>query len=301
VTGWWLVALALASDPGEPLRACRDPLREGRYAEADAPCRACATMDDFCRGRVEWLDQRRDGDGGFDALAKLEAARRGEAGPEAVLAVRDDAGAPWTVRAEAAVWLADRAWRERDAEGAVSALDPVWPPPEGAPEAVSRRVVELRARGLAGMGRDEEARATEAAIRVGPGDRLSPAEEVARERSRSTGTRLAAGLLAAFALVTAPLGARALASGLRPLPLGLLPLILLLGGTWAIADAWEDGAGRMIPPLAAGLVAVHVLTLYAQVSAPAWRRVLGLSGAVASLAVAWLALWYTDSLDLVGR
>lgn len=295
-----LVATALATDPDGPEAAftrARDAELHGRWDEVATTCaelRAAWPEDRRaadCARRQDWLDRRRDADGTLRGFLVLEQARRSELpdpGP-AVESVRTAAASSVVTEADASAWLARRALDGRDAPGALALLDGIGPlPPEEA--ALAGAVDELRAEALAGVGREDEALDRDAEV----------AARVILDRRRRALARAAAAAVALFGCAVAPF-----LGGWRDAgpPRGLVPIALGFAGAGGLATAWEAGSAAAVPWALAGALAVHALALPALLAlrrAPWPRRVVRGLAALATVALAYLAAWWTETLPWVG-
>jgi hypothetical protein len=273
-----LVASALASDPG-----CREAANAGDLDRLVEACADCATH--FCSGRLEWLERRRDPDGGIAGVQALERARRtSESAGELHRISRDEAISP-VVRADASCALARAAATPGEA---FAILQPFLPNRAALPEEVRRPLVSLASKALAGLGRDDEARALNAEIHPS-GSGVSEVDVAIRARRERAGAAVAAAGVAGFAAVILP-------SALRRREIGWGGP--LLGGfaflAWALAEAWERGAGAPIATLAAVLLPFHLLCAAGVGAAPRWWFRIG--AFASTLALSWLALWGTGQL-----
>lgn len=314
---WVLVAGLAAPTVHEALAAeAAAAETQNRWARARTACRAAIDADPtgpralWCRRRLDFMDAREDPGGGFAAFTRLEALRREaiHGDPAAVRAGLLDLlgaeGVSPTVRAGAVLWLADDALDRLDDPGlALSLTGAAYADRAVLPRSEHGRLVQLHARALAEAGRLDEARAVEDEIRVASGaPRPTVVEGIAREQGRAREARVAWGALGVFAVLAAPSAAR----GVRglPRPDGLVLLAGTLLATWAIAEAWAEGAGAALPWMAPGLALVHLTSLAARAGLAPERRVLrvlvSVAAVPATLAVGYLALLHTDTLPWIG-
>ncbi|MEZ4241737.1 MAG: hypothetical protein R3F59_37435 [Myxococcota bacterium] len=312
-----LWAAAWASDVDAVFAEARRAEADQRYAEAVALCHEVvdAAPDGgrapTCARRIAFLERRRDADGAFAGWTTLERVRatwRGAAERAALLAqvaaVADDPGVAAVVRAEAAGWLAQQALDAGDAARAVAVTDGIVARGGlGDDPAVERQVRTVRALALATLGRDAEAVATEAPIRVPVDDaahRPTPVEQLVAERRRRWAAWAAGAVLAGFGVAAAAAVARA-PRVRTPWPAGLAVVLLGVGGAGALAAGWDAAAGAPVPWLAAGLGGVHVVALLALIRLEGRARAaMRVGAALATLAAGWLALWWTGSTAWVG-
>lgn len=287
--------------------------RDQRFGDAVTACQeAIRLLPDGprsrrCADRLTHLEARRDADGGFDGWATLETVRAQwrhvdpEASRATVLALTTTEGISETVRAEALVWLAaDALDRRGDPDAALAATKALYADRGDLEPAVWRGLVGVHARALAALGRYEEALAAEDEIRIdAPAPRPTPVERLQWADTRVQLTKGAWGLLAAFGILVG--GWTLWARPPRVTPLGLVPLIVGGGATWLLAERWSHGAGDAIPWMVLGWSIVHLLTAPAQRAATSamGRGVLGVGAALATLAVAWVALFHTATLPWV--
>lgn len=311
----WLLALPLAlaePDPAAHLQAAADASRAeqaGDWAGADAACARAIDAQpdgpraDRCARRRAWLATRQDTDGGWDAWGALESARRSarDAGPDAtraaVEAVLTRTDAPPLVRAEAYLWLAEDDQRRGDVTAADAHSAAGYDLRTAVPDDVARQLALQRGRVLALTGKPDEALAVEGTVTLRGSPRQSPVQELLAAQRDARVRNGAWATVGVFLLLTVP-SARAPRPGLRPW--GLVPLGVGLAGAWAIGHGWEAGVADAIPWMAPGLVLVHLLTAVAQDGASRVRAaVVGVASALASLAIAWLALDHTLTLPQV--
>ncbi|MCB9686145.1 MAG: hypothetical protein H6735_13980 [Alphaproteobacteria bacterium] len=292
-----LTALAEPSDPDEAYARVREAELQGRWEEVATACDELRTRwpdaarAEPCQERLDWLSRRRDTDGGLAGWGALEAVRRtpGDGDVDRVEAVRAAHGTSPVTRAEASAWLAYRALEDGDAERALDLVDGADPLPDEE-IALRLRLEQVRAEALAVLGRDEEALAT--------APEIAAAVRLERRRWRWA---MASGVVAGlFLAVTAPyVGAwRDLAQ-----PRGLWPLVLGFVGAAVIGAAWEAGSADAVPWALAGAVAVHALALPAlhRLRSAPWRqRTVRALAALATVALAYLAGWWTGTLGWVG-
>lgn len=307
-----LAALATAQ-PTESHQAlylqARTAESEHRWAEAVAACTGAIEANPTgprtptCRERLAWLQARRDPDGSFRGLTALQGVRRDyrtlapDEAVRRVVPVAEDPGVAELVRTDARVWLArDALERRNDPEAALAWTAPVLAEHTGPLRASA---VGLHARALATLGRGAEALEVEAEIRVDPVNktRRTPAETILFEQRTALAARVSAGVIALFALVSAPLAWR---HGRGQHPVAWIPLLVLAGGAGLIAEQWAEGAGAATPWMALGFVGVNLLAGPALRPLTGWRRV-GVAGlaACATAATTVLALVLTDTLDWV--
>ncbi len=275
---------------------------EGRYEDAllayqDAVDRAPAGVRAVtAAARREWLLFRRDRDGGWDGLTLLEEVREGWRslpGDEARRRVESLLGtsdlSP-TLAVEAHIWLIqDDLERRRDPEGAAFWALSLKLPSQGIPVSTQLAWSQAKIRALARAGKWEEAKTLSPSSSPAAGVPL--VERMARDQKRQRMTGMAQGGLAAFLVLALPLAGRTLRRGEARLPLGLLPLGVLLGGAFALMKLWRDGPQRPFLLAAAACVAIHLL------SSLAGQGALLLSGQRTSRvvrgAVGVLAAWAT--------
>ncbi|MCO4744946.1 MAG: hypothetical protein KC912_09160 [Proteobacteria bacterium] len=274
-----LMGAALASGRAE----CASAERQGHFAAMRSACAECSVDQAFCEGRLTWLAQRSDPDGGVTSLQLLADARRDEATADAIAAMAIDEGASVWVRTEARLWLA--------AEQPDQAVDWLRSARTMAPEPLLRQVELALAKALATAGEVEEAEQVEAPHRLGP-TRPSPVQQWLAQRTQRWVAGASAVLLAFFVGVTAP----ALHRSDRAW--GLLPLTVLVSGSAVYVGLYAHGAAAGLWLFLPGAAIIHVASVRAFKESPAaWRRVL--SG-LATLAWGYLALWWTGTLMQVG-
>lgn len=300
---------ARADDAEAAFRACQAAERALDYAEAATACATCFDLDPTgpratrCAGRADWIEARRDPDGGFAALTALQEVRRDyrSLGADAARSRVHDLWASTRagiVHAEAALWLARHDLQAGDAEAALGYTTPLWGqewPPE-----VAKPLTELHTTALARAGRIDEARAAE-----GPstGPRASAADVAVRERRRDALSATSGVGVALFAAAGLPLAVRGWRRGAagRVVPFGLVLLLVAFVGAGLLAESWEAGAGRSLPWLAAVAVAVHAVALGAQLGVGGrWRAAVGALAAWATVGGSFLVLRATGSLDWIG-
>ncbi len=293
--------------------ACRDADRAGRSDVAFAACAACASEPGpragWCADRADHYAARADADGTFAGWSELEQARRTPDDPSRearveALVVRD--GLSPTTRVEATLWLMDAASRRGDFAGALAASEAVWPPealathPSGTAEsAVRDRLILRRSEALARLGRVDEARAVEAAVRVPTAPsaaRPSPVDAIAMEQRRTLGAYLAGCALLASLVALAPFAWR----GQSGAPWGLVPLGVMAGGAWGVAEAWAPGSGASVPWLFAAFAVVHLIAARALGGASRGRAPLRIAAAGATLAACYLTWWWRGELAWLG-
>lgn len=315
---WLLLALvARGQTPDNALLG--EALDAARRGDPAAEHLACAQIvaagpHDRCARRLAWLDARRDGEGSLTLLARLEQVRLRwrdqppEVSRAEVEAVFDQAP-PGALRADAGIWLArDALGRLNDPDLTLTHTRPLLDVDlaQGAPldpterDRLRRQAVGLHSRALAKLNRTEEAVRVEAEIRVpSQAPRLSPVEQIARERRLGQVASLAWGAVGTFLLVALPVAVRARRIP-QGLPLGLIPLWIGCGGTWFLAESWAAGAGAALPWMTGGLTAIHLVSFAALSRPRVGAPVIRLLSALASLAVVFLALYRTQTLAWVG-
>ncbi len=303
-----LIALWLAV-AGADEGACRAAEAELRLDDALVACGACAEAPGprsaWCGARVGRLLARTDADGGLATLTALEGvrARWSQGDPDALRAEVDAlagrAGLAPTLAAELAIWRAtDSRRRLDDADGALAITAAAWPAPPGVDPSVVRLLGGLHAGLLAEGGQLDAARAVEAAVRVPVAEgaaRPTRVDQVVAGRWRRWGAAVSAAALLAFAAIAGPLAWR----GERRWPLGLIPLVAGVAAAMAVTAWWAPGEGGALPWIGAGWVAVHLVSARA-LARGRWRPVLRGAAALATLAVAYLVLWWRSELGWVG-
>jgi hypothetical protein len=287
-----VVAAALAGDDAEALLAAsRRSEREQRWADAVAACETLvATYPDVpeartCAGHLAAWRARQDPDGTYTSLATLEAVRRRQRPEDALEPWVSDEGVPRVLRAEAASLRARRALDRGDTAAATAAVAPWLEVDVGDPQvsAVARSV-------------DTEARALD-----GPTPEAGTAAAHRWWRAVRTATdRVALAGGAGSLLILGPPAARGFRRSTRPW--GLLILAGAALGAWVVAEGWEEGGGRAVPPMFAGLALVHVLAVWALGPPKGAAVAVALRGAalVGTLATVWLALSWFDGLQALG-
>ncbi|MCB9665740.1 MAG: hypothetical protein H6732_16650 [Alphaproteobacteria bacterium] len=319
LTAWLAAAGATGDDPLEAhLEAAERSLRAESTGTASVVWEGCtqaiAALPEGpraprCRERLAFLDLRRDADGSWRSWDALEATRRAyrhldpETARRRVVDLLAAEGVGPMVAAEATLWLAlDSLDRRRDATEALRLTDAAWPDRHALDAHVRQRLVLTRAQALATLGRHAEALEVEAEVRVADGGtRRGPAEEVARRQLEARLTTASWVTLGAFLVVTTPLAIRRRRAW--PMPAGLVPLVGGTGAAWLLAEGWSEGAGAALPRMGLGFVAIHLLTLAGRTApaAAAWRALVSLGSALATVAVAWLALESTQGIGWVWR
>jgi hypothetical protein len=300
----WVLALSIAVAEGPVERQERAAAaamlaeREARPADAVAACQeAIAALPEGpaaarCGRRVAWLEARRDPDGTWSAWIALEAARRtpDRAAARALVdALRAREQISEAVALEAALWVADDALRRGSGAEAVSVLSSWYERRLSFEEDAREAVAQTYSRALAMAGRVEEARAAEAEVRVATAaPRPTPVDAVVAARWRADGEVAARSGLVGFAAVA--LARAAWVRGPAGPPWGAVPLVVLAAAVWALAEAWEAGAGRPVPGMTAALVGVHLLAWAGRAGHGAAGWALSAAAAVASGAVGWLWL-----------
>jgi len=297
-----LLILAVLPLQAATLADARAAERAGAWNEAAATYEVLAAEGSGpAVRRLAWLAARRDADGDWDGLEALDGSRRGlgVAGAEGLLG---DQGTAPLVRSEAALWLAGQALDAGDAAGAVVLSDPVWASRDTLPRPVLGKAVRLRADALGALGRYDEARAVEQVLAIDtPAQRPSRTDRIERA-ARHQAIGVASGLVAAFVVLGLLPGAwRGWRQVPRPRPWGLVPLVLLLVGTAVIVELRDHGTGRWGLPLTLGAAGLHLLSAgAARGRGRLGRTVVGALAGLATLAVAWICLWKTDTLSAVG-
>lgn len=280
--------IAWAADPGAGLAAARDAEQDRRWGEIADRCRPviaeAPTSPEAarCAAMVARWDLRRDGDGGFDDLALLEAVRRGEREPDALSGWTTDAAVAPVLRGEAVALRARRALDGGDPAGAEAILASR---PERGPDPQVDAVLD----GLA-----EEIRAS----RGGGGRPGTRAAQRARRRwvSIADGAAAAVGGLSLAACLPAAFRG----SDRRAVPWGAGLLLATGAAAGGVAEAFEPGSARPLVPLVAGLLGVHLVAVGAlrDPGGPTWP--LRAAIAAASLGVGWLALSRGGALQALG-
>ena len=305
----WLLALTLTAQ-ADPTH-CAALERGGELEQARVACQACVhdggPRAGWCADRLDHYALREDADGSLRSATELEAVRRAwRDGNHDALRVRVDAlaatqGMAPTTRAEVALWLAhDDRHRRGDPTAALTQTAAVWPPAEPVPKAVADRLTLQHAALLALAGRLDEARAVEDRVRIPVGDgavRPTPVEQIAATGQRRSWALAAAAAVGAFLVAGVPLAVR---PSPRRLPLGLIPLTIALVGAWAIAEAWEAGAGGAVPWLAACWVPLHLLSARALPHAGRARPLVAAASALATVGAGYLVLWWRQDLGWLG-
>lgn len=296
-----LCTLALTAH-ADTLADARAAERTGAWNDAAAAYGVLAAEGSGpARRRLDWLAVRQDPDGDWDGLEALDRSRRG-GGAHAALAVRQDAEVAPLVRHEASLWLAGQALDAGTPADALGLTEDPWQARAGLPRPVLGQLVKLRAAALADLGRFDQAREVEAllavqttAVRPSATDRT---QRAARHQAISVASGLVGGVLL---LALLPAAIRGWSRAPRPRPWGLLPLLVLLGGTAALVEGRAPGAARWWLPLSVGAAVVHLVSAGAgRGRGRAGRLAVGLAAGTATLVVAWLSLWATDSLLHVG-
>ncbi len=284
-------AAAWAAGPDARLAEARRAERDQRWSDAVVACEAAVAEapgspeGGACARQLDGWRLRRDPDGSFRSLAALEAARRGRAPADALAPWATDPSVPLVLRAEAAGLRARAALEAGDPAAARDLLAP-WLTADVGDARVSAvlRALDAEAAAHQGAGGAAGTRAGQAAVRRGV--------RAADRAAALAGGATLVGLL--------PLAARGVDRALRPWGVGLL---LAAGGAgWLVAEGWEAGAGRPVAWMTAGLTAVHLVSLPAQRAAPdaRTRAAVRVAAAVASAAVAWLAVSRTGGLLALG-
>lgn len=296
---WRILVGAVWASPSEleeTFARVREGELQGRWEEVSAACgELVATWPDTtraetCERRLAWLDRRRDADGGLAGFLVLEGARRApEPDVASVEQVRAASATSSVLAAEAGAWLAERALREGEPERALALADPRDTVPDEE-RALALHLEQLRAEALARSGREAEARAEDPEI----------ASAVLRDRRRRQAAVASGVVAAAFALTSAPFlpAWREIAH-----PRGVWPIALGFAGAAAIGVAWEGGSADAAPWALAGALGVHALALPALHrlrDAPWRRRTVRALAALATLGLAYLAGWWTETLGWVG-
>jgi len=293
------LALAQAAEPAALLEQARRAEREGRPADEVAACTELLALEAgggparVCEERLAWLAAREDPGGGFQGLTRLEQGRRGgELEP-----VAQDPSVSPTVRAEASVALSSRALAE-DPTLALHWTEAWWPG-EALPAQTRVLVGRARLRALIALGREDEARAVDAAL----GQSSSSAQVPLRLARREQIGRLSGLGAAAWALPSLPLALIGWRRAPRPRPLGLLPLALVGLGSLGLAVAWERSLLAPFAMLLAGLLLSHLLAAggaLALQSRPVWRGLYGLASALGTGALALFLMQRGDLLSWLG-
>lgn len=310
---WWLT-LALAQEPAALHRQryaeARAAESELRYADAHAACtEAIRILSNgpraaTCRARLDWLEARRDADGGYVGLRALQAVRSTyrELDPDdaraRVVALRQAPGVSALVSVDAGLWLAHDALERRgDAVAALAWTEPIMAEHTGE---LRKRAVGLHARALAELGRVEEATAVEDEIRVLQADptRATPVQEVVMARNQRFAAYGASAALGLFAVAALPLAWKRRDRQVRPW--GLVPIGVGTLGAWWIAEAWESGAGAAAPWMFTGFAAIHLVSGPALEAAVGWQRpLIRVLALLATAAAFLLALVGTGTLAWV--
>lgn len=295
---------------------CREADRDRDYAALAGRCGDCVEVagDDrerrFCEGRVSWIYERSDTDGGWSGLRRLDDLRRSdELAPGLQLMQSTDVSG--TVRVEAAIWALSVADRVGARELAEQIVDDISPLAASVSLPVQRRFDSLRSQALAHAGRDAEAREVAAALtpRGGP----TVVDRIAVERHRRGRGPWVAVLLVIWAVITVPTAVRHRSSrtvAQTPALTGLIPLWALtlctglLVWLWSAPDPEEGPSVHQLAELVllgASWSLVHVTTAYAVETRHRWlRRVIRALSASSTLGLAYLCLWYMGELDWVG-
>ncbi len=297
-----LPLLVCLSAQATTLAEARAAERTGAWNEAAAHYQ---TLADEGSGpalrRLEWLEARQDSDGDWDSLEALDGSRRGQ-GPEGARTVLIRETASMLVRHEASLWLAGQALDADEAAEAVAWTDAAWAARATLPRPVLGQTVRLRADALAALGRYDEARGVEELLAVATtAQRPSRTDRIERA-ARHQAVAAVSGLLTLLVILGLMPGAwRGWRDTPRPRPWGLVPLVLLLAGTALIVELRSDGAGRWGPTLTLGAAGIHLLSVgAARGRGPLGRTLVGAAAAAATLGVAWICLWRTDTLSAVG-
>lgn len=270
-----------------------------------------------CQRKTAALSRRRDRDGTFSNWSQLEAVRAafqtmdGEQRHRRVTAIWRSETASDAVRIEAALWLARNRLDSNDPGAALSYTEPLLAISIAEEPALMERLRQQHAVVLAALGRSEEALALQANVSVptAPGaERPTPVDLVLIERRYRALSQVAGALLVSFVLPAllfvlwrARTGALSLAGFV---PLGLWPLGIAVVGAYGIAESWERSAGRALPIMGLGFAVLHLLSaaaLRAAEGSPLSLLLVRAGAAAATLSVAWLALWSTDTIDWVLR
>jgi hypothetical protein len=297
-----LVAPAPAEDALTRARAAE------RTGQAEAEWLACEAVlleagpeagQQACRARMDWLDARRDPDGGLRGLQELLDLHQGRGPAETgarsqrLARLAEDPRVSERVRHEAALLLARRALQENaPADDILRWTDPLWAALATHRDAdLRRQVADLHGRALTRAGRLDEAAAVEATLQ---GLRAAhPVEGPALDRrihlqgQLRTGSWLAlglCGLLGLPGLLRRPWP--------RAWPGGLVPLSVVGGGMAAlVALRGDPGLGTLLR-LLLGLSLLQLLAGPALLaSQPGLHRgLLRLMLGLATLAIAALIL-----------
>lgn len=310
---WWLLAtLSFGSDPlgrhQELYRAARSAESARNYPEAVSACEEAVAISPTgpraatCRARLAWLEARRDADGTWASLAELQAVREayrslapGE-GARRVRALRDRPGVAELVWVDAGLWLGRDALDRGDPAEALAITEPIVARHHGE---LRRSAVGVHTLALAAAGRLDEALVAEQEIRVAPpGVRDTPIEQQVRARTERRWATASAVAVGAFAVVAAPLAWIGRHRDGRPW--GLVPIGVAVGGAWAIGEGWTEGAAAAAPYLLLGFSAIYLIAGPAlQATDARWRPVVRALAALATLGVAVLAFYATNTLDWV--
>jgi hypothetical protein len=290
------------------------PVHAGTLAQARAAERAGAWNDAAAiyqgllaegsgpaERRMAWLQARQDADGDWDGLEALDVSRRG-GGAESARVLVEDGGASELVRHEACLWLAGQHLDRDDPGLALTRTDSVWEGRLDLPRPVLGQLVLLRAAALSKMGRFDEAREVEAMLAIET-TAVRPTETDRAERAARNQfvALISAAVVLVLGLGLLPSAWRGWREQPRLRPWGLIPLVVLLGGTALLAEGRESGSARWWAPLMAGAVTVHLISAGAGRGRGPWGQALvGGLAAIVTLALAWLSLWATQTLSTVG-
>jgi len=282
--------------------------REGQPAQEHAACEVVVAAargdraEQACHERLAVLDAQVDPGGGWEGLARLEAARRIEQPTTRRLTLGGISGDPAVaraVRAQAGAALAALALAREDPEGALNATEPWWPG-EDLPETVRRRVGGLRAEALQRLNQSGGAEAIEEELPGPTQDALAPTRTDQRRR-RLRG--LSDGVVAVWAIVGLPLATRGWAQRPQPRPLGLVPLAVVGGGGLVMVAVQAPELAGPFALLLATLAMVYLLSAGGALALqprPRLRALFGLGSALATLGCIFLVLDALHLLDRVG-
>lgn len=305
-----LIALTAAADPDA---LWSEAARAERSGQLSAMSSACAQLIEHhpdhrrassCRHHLARIDDRRSADGSLHHAEELERLRRipadeARSGVRALYARRD---LPPALLTELGLWLAfDALEHHHDALPYTTAL---FEAPPSDPS-LSSRILEVHRAALTAAGRADEAAALRPPKRFAPPS-TTRADRVLLEQRRRQRATISAWIGGLGILLLLP-GIAGWFRAPRPAPWALIPLAIACGGGLIVAEAWEEGAGAALLPLGIAAACIHLLALglgrllhSARPRLKPLRFGVAVIGGITTLALAYLAIAWTGTLDWIG-
>jgi hypothetical protein len=306
-------------DPDTLFSRARQAEEAGQYELALSSCaELLAARPDHgkapvCQRRMDALARRRDTDGSFAGWASLQEVRAAFRTLEPaerqarVQQVWSSPASSPTTRAEAAAWLARAALDSGSPSEALRYTEDWLSLREQLPQEgpLTTQLGQLRAMAQAELGQAAQAAELQdlVAVPVEPtAARPTPVEQILTRRREQALAALSSAALALFAAGALLPAGRSLWRA-RLVPLGLVPIAVATAGAFVLGELWEPGAGQAAPWMGLGYAVVHLLSVGALRAAEGrWllSALVRLGAALATVSVAYLALWGTGTLMWVG-